>query len=79
MAKPKKSKRELADMIAERLGVGGVQVAVYKCPIYGWDANVITAPTQVVQANGLAKQAAAELREQFELADEPAAGPLRSH
>jgi len=53
MAKQRKTARELADIIAARLCVGGIQIAVHKSPVYGWDANIITVPSQAVNASRL--------------------------
>ena len=55
-----KTKRELRDMIAESINVSVVQVAVYKCKVHGWDANV---------ANQAVKRIASELREKYYLVD----------
>jgi hypothetical protein len=65
--KEKKTKRELADMIAARIGVGGVQIAVHESPIYGWDANIITAPSQAINAHAMVQLIVAELREKYDL------------
>jgi hypothetical protein len=67
MAKEKKTARELADMIAGRVGVGGVQIAVHKSPIYGWDANIIVVPAQAINAHAMVQQIVAELRELYDL------------
>jgi hypothetical protein len=67
MDKEKKTARELADMIAARVGVGGVQIAVHKSPIYGWDANIVVVPSQAIAANQMVQQIAAELRALYDL------------
>ena len=67
MAKQRKTARELADIIAARLCVGGIQIAVHKSPVYGWDANIITVPSQAVNAHVMVQQIVAELREQYDL------------
>jgi hypothetical protein len=67
MAKEKKTAQELADMIAARIGVGGIQIAVHKSPIYGWDANIVTVPSQAVAANQMVQQIAEELRALYDL------------
>jgi hypothetical protein len=41
--KEQRTAQELADMIAVRIGVGGVFVAVHKDPAYGWHPTVVTA------------------------------------
>ena len=43
MAKGTKTARELEDMIMDRVGIGGVFVAVRKEAIIGWNADVVTA------------------------------------
>ena len=53
MPKQKKTVRELADIIAAEVGVGGEQIAVFKSPTYGWDANIITAPAQAANRSML--------------------------
>jgi hypothetical protein len=67
MAKEKKTARELADMIAARIGVGGVQIAVHKRRTYGWDAHIVTVPSQAVAANQMVQQIAEELRTLYDL------------
>jgi hypothetical protein len=70
MAKERKTKQELADMIAARINVGGVNVVVFKVPQLGWDANLITAPIQASNAATMVQQIAAELRTQYDLVDD---------
>jgi hypothetical protein len=70
MAKQGKTARELADLIAQQIGIGGVMVAVNPDPIYGWHPTVITAPAQAINAQILAEKAAQELRALYDLADE---------
>jgi hypothetical protein len=65
----KKSARELANMVASGIGVGGVAVVVHKDPAYGWHPTVMTAPAQAIGAQLRAEQVAKELRERFVLAD----------
>jgi hypothetical protein len=60
----------LADIIAARVGVGGVQIAVFRSPVYGWDANIITAPALAVNAHVVVQQVVAELRELYDLKEE---------
>ena len=50
MPKQRKTARELADMIVAEIGIGGVQIAVFKSSVYGWDASIITAPAQAENA-----------------------------
>ena len=44
MAKEQKTARELEDIIAARLGVSGLRVAVYKDRMSGWKASITVAP-----------------------------------
>jgi hypothetical protein len=67
----KKTSRELADMIATRINIGGVMVKVHPDPAYGWHATVLTAPTQAIRCQQVAEEVAAELRAKYELRDPP--------
>jgi hypothetical protein len=67
MTKERKTARELSDLIAARVGVGGTQIAVHKSPIHGWDANIIAVPAQAVNAHVMVPQIVAELRELYDL------------
>jgi hypothetical protein len=60
--KQRKTARELADMIAERMKIARASVAVNPHPVYGWHPTVEPGNDQQ-----LAEQAAAELRGQYEL------------
>jgi hypothetical protein len=65
--KEQKTAAELADMIAERLGIGGILVKVFKEPTYGWRATVITKPAAAVQAQAIADNIAQELGAHYDL------------
>jgi hypothetical protein len=65
MKKQQKTAKELADMIAARLG--GVYVAVNPDPAYGWHPTVMTEPRQAIKCQQLAEEIAAELRATYEL------------
>jgi hypothetical protein len=54
-------------MLAARIGVDGIQIAVHKSPMYGWDANIITVPSQAINAHAMLQQIVAELRERYDL------------
>jgi hypothetical protein len=69
VSKVKKSKQKLADMIHDAVGLPGLFVAVNKEAIYGWGANVIVAPAQMVNAQMAVNNIVAELRENYELAE----------
>jgi hypothetical protein len=66
--KQKKTAQELADMIAARLNIGGVFVAIHKGPAYGWHPTVITKPAAAINAQIVAEEIAKELRAEFDLA-----------
>ena len=66
--KQKKTAQELADMIAARLNVGGVFIAVHKDPVYGWHPTVVTRPAAAINAQMAAEEIAKELRAEFDLA-----------
>jgi len=72
MKKEQKSARELADLIAERIGMPDVRVAIHPDPIYGWHPTVFTAPAKAINAQNAAERAAQELRSLYELGDERA-------
>jgi hypothetical protein len=65
--KEKRTARELADMIATKIGVGGVFVTVHKDPAYGWHPTVMTAPAAAVRCQALAEEIAADLRAKYDL------------
>jgi hypothetical protein len=48
----KKTARELADMVASGIGVGGIAVV----SAYGWHPTVMTAPAQAIGAQLRAEQ-----------------------
>ena len=72
MKREQKSARELANLIANRLGMPGVRIAVHDDPVYGWHPTVFTTPAQAVNAQNAAERAAQELRPLYELSDERA-------
>jgi hypothetical protein len=79
MAKQEKTPRELADLVAQRIGIGGVMVAVHPDPAYGWHPVVITAPAAAINAQLAAEQAAQELRALYDLVDERREDDRRPH
>jgi len=66
-SKERRTAQELADMIAARIGIGGVFVAVHKDPAYGWHPTVMTAPAAAHQCQVLAEEIASELRTKYDL------------
>ena len=67
--KERKTAHELADLIAARMGLGGVFVAVNKDPVYGWHPIVMTAPAAAYNCQVMAEQIAEELRAKYELSE----------
>jgi hypothetical protein len=65
--KEQRTTKELADMIAARLGGRDVHVMVHRDPVEGWHPTVVTEPAQVIACQRRAEQIAAELRTEFEL------------
>jgi hypothetical protein len=65
--KEQKTAQELADLIALRIGVGGVFVAVHKDPAYGWHPTVVTAPAAAHRCQLMAEEIALELRTKYDL------------
>jgi hypothetical protein len=69
-AKERKTARELEDMIAARLGIGGTFIKVHADPVYGWHATVMTAPAQAVRAQQTVEEIGKELRALYDLKKE---------
>lgn len=67
--KERKTAKELADLIAARIGLGGVFVTVSKDPVFGWHPTVMTAPAAAYNCQVMAEQIAEELRAKYELSD----------
>jgi hypothetical protein len=65
--KEQKSARELADLIAERIGLGGVFVVVHKDAAYGWHPTVVAAPAAAYRCQMLAEEIASELRASYDV------------
>ena len=66
MARERKSARELAKMIAERMKIEPSLVSVRNDPVYGWAVKVFIGPA-LFGDQPLAEQIAAELRERYDL------------
>jgi hypothetical protein len=64
-----KTRRELADMIGARAGVGGRAISVFVSPNLGWDACLLTSPPQAHKLAQLVKQIAGDLRAKYYLRD----------
>jgi hypothetical protein len=71
MAKQRKTAHELKDIVAARLGIGDVLIAVHKDRIDGWRATVVTTlqPTNRKQYQASVDQIVAELRSEYELTE----------
>jgi hypothetical protein len=67
MGVQEKTARELADIVAAKLNLGGVFIAVHPDPAYGWHATVLTAPAQAVRCQQYVEQIVAELRPFYRL------------
>jgi hypothetical protein len=67
--KEKKTAKELADMIKQRLG-REVFLSVNKDPAYGWHPTVISSPGVAHQLQDQAEEIAKELRAQYELKED---------
>jgi hypothetical protein len=67
MAKEKKTAEELADLVAEKINLSGNSVKVHADPVYGWHPMVFTTPRQAQNFQQQAEQAAAELRQLYDL------------
>lgn len=67
MQKPKKSARQLQEMIAGQLGIGPLFVRVHPDPALGWHAIVVTAPGQEICSRQSVEEAAAALRAKYDL------------
>ena len=69
MAKEKKTAKELATLIAEKINAGDAFVQVLADPVYGWHPTVFTTPGQAIDLQQRAELAAKELRGLFDLKD----------
>jgi hypothetical protein len=69
MRKERANAVQLADMIASRIGVSGVEVAVRKDHAYGWLPTIIAAPSDLIGFQRRADELAHRLRASFELCE----------
>jgi hypothetical protein len=67
MQKQQKTAQELADMITQRIDLGGIFIAVNRDPAHGWHPTVVTAPSQAIRCQQLAESIAADLRATYDL------------
>jgi DNA-binding XRE family transcriptional regulator len=68
LRRTKKTSKELADMIAAGINIGGVYIEVHHDPLYGWHPTVVTFPAQAVNCQNTAEEIAKNLRIYFVLA-----------
>jgi hypothetical protein len=64
-----KTRRDLAEMIGSRAGVGGHAISVFVSTSLGWDARLLTTPPQAHKLAQIVRQIAGELRAKYELRD----------
>ena len=71
MAKQRKTAHELKDIVAARLGVGDMFLAVNKDRIDGWRAIVLTTlqRTNKIEYQARVDEIVVELRKEYELAE----------
>ena len=71
MAKQSKTARELKDIVAARLGVGDMFLAVNKDRIDGWRAIVLTTlqRTNKIEYQARVDEIVVKLRKEYELAE----------
>ncbi len=67
MAKQKKKAAELAEMIKQRINIGGAHVVVHPHANAYWTATVIAAPGKATNVQAAVDQIAAELRQDYEV------------
>jgi hypothetical protein len=69
MTKPKKTARELAEMIAAEMSLAGVRLDIHSGPA-GWHAVVYgSSPNRVAQAQSAVDQIVGRLRASYDLDD----------
>lgn len=69
MIREKANASEFADMIASKIGANGVEVTVRRDHAYGWQPNVVNAPSDLIGFLRRAEEIANRLRISFELRD----------
>ena len=68
MLREKASAAQLAEMIATKIGIAGLEIAVRKDHAYGWQPTVITAPSDPIGFQRRAEEIAHRLRVHYDLA-----------
>jgi hypothetical protein len=69
MAKQGKTAEQLAEMIAGRIGVSGVEVRVREDHSDGWCPTIVSAPSNELGFQRRAEEIARRLRLEFDLAN----------
>jgi len=69
MVKERATARNLAEMITAKIGASGLEILVRRDHVYGWQANVISAPGDLIGYQRRAEEIAHRLRAQFDLSD----------
>ena len=69
MLKERVSAKQLADMIARKINVAGVEIAVRKNHAFGWMPTVLSAPANPIGFQRRAEEIAQSLKVRFELRD----------
>ena len=69
MLKERVSAEQIADMIARKINVAGVEIAVRKDHAFGWTPTVLSAPANPISFQRRAEEIAQRLKVQFELQD----------
>jgi hypothetical protein len=69
MGKTRKTARELAELVQQRLGVNELAVGVRKDHAFGWQPMIEYAPGNQLGFQRRADEIAEKLREEYELAE----------
>jgi hypothetical protein len=67
MARERKTAQELADLIAEKIGVRELFIRVRKDHAYGWEPTVEEAPGDIIGFQRRAEEIANRMRLQYDL------------
>jgi hypothetical protein len=67
MLKERVGAQQLADMIAQKINVAGVEIAVRKDHAFGWTPTILSAPAGAIGFQRRAEEIARYLRVQFDL------------
>jgi hypothetical protein len=67
MSKKRMGAEQLADMIASKMNVAGLEIAVRRDHAFGWTPTVLSAPADPIGFQRRAEEIARYLQVQFEL------------